>query len=77
MLISDDDIEKRGVMDPAADMFYSWSSPATSGKDRDRQVALYDETLRDGLQSSSVRQPPLSHKKAILDAINGIGLEYA
>lgn len=58
--------------DPTSDSFFSWN-PVPSGK----KVMLYDETLRDGLQSSSVRIPDLEGKTAILDAMDRFGIQTA
>src|SRR5438477_7901634 len=39
-------------------------------------VSLLDETLRDGLQSPSVRNPSLTEKLAGLELMNELGIEY-
>ena len=57
--------------------FYSWNRSGDVQPDHNRRVTLYDETLRDGLQSSSVTQPSRIQKIAIIDAINRVGVETA
>ena len=44
---------------------------------RPATVLLDDETLRDGLQSPSVRCPTIDEKLRILHLINGLGIETA
>ncbi len=38
---------------------------------------LLDETLRDGLQSPSVKDPPLAKKIALLDLMESLGIDHA
>ena len=40
-------------------------------------MELNDETLRDGLQSPSVRDPGIEEKKALLHCMDGLGIEAA
>lgn len=57
-------------------LIYDWNTmnmPAPSG----RRVMLDDETLRDGLQSPSVRTPSIEQKIRILHLINSLGIETA
>ncbi len=44
---------------------------------RPRQVMLDDETLRDGLQSPSVTDPPIEKKRELLHLMNSLGIETA
>ncbi len=57
-------------------LIYDWNTvnqPTASG----RRVMLDDETLRDGLQSASVRTPSIDQKIRILHLINSLGIETA
>ncbi len=44
---------------------------------RPRQVMLDDETLRDGLQSPSVTDPPIEKKRELLHLMNRLGIDTA
>ncbi|HYH45592.1 MAG TPA: 2-isopropylmalate synthase, partial [Thermoanaerobaculia bacterium] len=61
-----------------SDLIYDWNR--AGGPDltplRGR-VELDDETLRDGLQSPSVRNPPIEDKLRILHMIADLGIESA
>jgi len=64
---------------PAEDnhLIYDW---AQGGARRSRfpdHVMLDDETLRDGLQSPSVIDPPVEHKVEILHLMESLGIETA
>lgn len=57
-------------------LIYDWNTvnqPAHTGP----RVMLDDETLRDGLQSPSVRTPTIEQKIRILHLINSLGIETA
>jgi 2-isopropylmalate synthase len=60
------------------DMIYDWN---LEGRDaapaRPAQVLLDDETLRDGLQSPSVTDPPIEAKKRLLHLMNALGIDTA
>ncbi|HEY8883583.1 MAG TPA: hypothetical protein VIM47_09320, partial [Dermatophilaceae bacterium] len=49
-------------------LLYDWNaiSPQVVSFERPERVVLNDETLRDGLQSPSVRQPCIEEKQAFL-----------
>ena len=51
-------------------LIHDWNGPAARGA----PVMLDDETLRDGLQSPSVRTPDIDQKIAILHLIDKLGL---
>lgn len=53
---------------------YDWNSPDIPTC---RPVAFCDETLRDGLQSPSVRTPPIEEKLRILHLMEDLGIEHA
>ncbi len=61
------------------DLIYDWNRAArTGGFDWARaQVDLNDETLRDGLQSPSVTDPPLDVKKRLLHLMADLGIVAA
>lgn len=55
------------------DWIYDWNNETTD-KPVFGSVTVDDETLRDGLQSPSVREPQLDEKIAILDAMVSLGI---
>ncbi|MGH9373137.1 MAG: LeuA family protein [Vicinamibacterales bacterium] len=55
-------------------LIHDWNRPSTSGP---REVLLDDETLRDGLQSPSVRCPTIDEKLQILHLIDRLGIDTA
>src|SRR5829696_6775679 len=55
-------------------LIFDWNR---SGSSRRAQVMLDDETLRDGLQSPSVRCPSIDEKIRILHLIDRLGIETA
>jgi 2-isopropylmalate synthase len=69
----------RAAMSPSeSDLIYDWNRAGDGepGPARGR-VELDDETLRDGLQSPSVRSPSLDDKVRILHSIAKLGIESA
>ncbi len=54
---------------------FDWNEPDPASWARSPRVV--DETLRDGLQSASTRDPPLDRKLAILHAMAAIGVDFA
>ena len=55
-------------------LIYDWNF---QGRRVSRPVTFCDETLRDGLQSPSVRTPALEEKLRILHLMEGLGIESA
>src|SRR6478736_1154753 len=55
-------------------LIYDWNR---STADRPQAVLLNDETLRDGLQSPSVRCPTIDEKLKILHLIDQLGIDTA
>ncbi len=55
-------------------LIYDWNS---RGIRAPRPVGFCDETLRDGLQSPSVRTPPIEEKLRILHLMESLEIEYA
>lgn len=62
-------------MDAARDWVFDWNR--LPGDGALRSVQLNDETLRDGLQSPSVKAPPLAHQKEFLHLLPGLGVGSA
>jgi 2-isopropylmalate synthase len=54
-----------------------WNDAAGTSGFGAREVLLEDETLRDGLQSPSVRQPTIDEKLRILHFMEGLGIQIA
>ena len=59
------------------DLLYDWNLIGEADMPAPTHVELDDETLRDGLQSPSVRQPVLGEKIEILHEIAALGIRYA
>jgi 2-isopropylmalate synthase len=57
-------------------LIYDWTS-VNGPPPRPRVAMLDDETLRDGLQSPSVTDPPVEAKAEILHLMNSLGIETA
>jgi 2-isopropylmalate synthase len=59
-----------------ADLIYDWNRTGEGDlKPARGRVELNDETLRDGLQSPSVRTPPIEKKLAILHEMVALGID--
>ncbi|MCH7666412.1 MAG: hypothetical protein IH936_10850 [Acidobacteria bacterium] len=64
-------------LDPTR-LIYDWNTAASAEPGPARgKIELNDETLRDGLQSPSVRDPSLEQKLAILHAMSDLKIESA
>ncbi len=59
------------------EFLYDWNLVGETDVDRPKLVELDDETLRDGLQGPSVRQPTLSEKIEILHRMKDLGIHAA
>jgi 2-isopropylmalate synthase len=57
-------------------LMYDWSAHAAAGP-RPGEAMLDDETLRDGLQSPSVTDPPTDVKIKVLHLMDSLGIETA
>ncbi len=65
------------MSDPQEDrLIYDWAAAGTSAP-APRVAMLDDETLRDGLQSPSVTDPPVELKVEILHLMDALGIETA
>ena len=62
-----------------SDLVYDWNqlAPASCSLERPARIVLNDETLRDGLQCPSVRQPSLEQKQAFLRRLPALGIGAA
>jgi len=58
-------------------MIHDWNDAGERWEPPARRVQLDDETLRDGLQSPSVRSPSLDEKLAILHLMERLGIDTA
>ena len=58
-------------------LIYDWNHDAAADQPRAIVAMLDDETLRDGLQSPSVRNPTIDEKIAILHRMNALGIDTA
>ncbi|MDH3495176.1 MAG: LeuA family protein [Gemmatimonadota bacterium] len=58
-------------------LIYDWAAVGSEVPPRPQVAMLDDETLRDGLQSPSVTDPPLALKVEILHLMNALGIETA
>src|SRR4051794_25270638 len=61
-------------MQPIHPLIHDWNRAT---EQRPRAVMLDDETLRDGLQSPSVRSPDIDQKLQILHLIDRLGIDTA
>jgi 2-isopropylmalate synthase len=58
------------------ELIHDWNGPSAQPGSR-KPVVLFDETLRDGIQSPSVVDPPLKDKLEILDLMSSLHIESA
>src|SRR5881628_2874058 len=58
-------------------LIYDWNRDGRAAKADYRAVELDDETLRDGLQGPSVRNPPTEIKKRLLQLMDQLGIDSA
>ena len=60
-----------------AELIYDWNQTDPRFRKPDRHIGLDDETLRDGLQSPSVCEPPVEKKIELLHLMDAIGIDTA
>lgn len=60
----------------ASETIYDWNAHETLDPLSRCQFTLFDETLRDGLQSPSVRDPDIHSKLRIVELLDAVGIEY-
>jgi 2-isopropylmalate synthase len=59
---------------PVASLIFDWNTAGNGYPHRELPVEFDDETLRDGLQSPSVRDPDIGTKIALLHLMDGLGI---
>ena len=59
-----------------AEIIYDWNRLNAPVSTRRRPVELFDETLRDGCQSPSVKDPSLEDKLALLHRMDELGIAW-
>src|SRR5919199_4445127 len=59
------------------DLFYDWNQDDPQWRRPPFPVELNDETLRDGLQSPSVMDPPVERKVELLHLMDALGIDSA
>jgi len=62
---------------PDSDLIYDWNRAGGAVFPKRGKVELDDETLRDGLQSPSVRSPSIEQKIEILHLMEALGIDSA
>jgi 2-isopropylmalate synthase len=62
---------------PDSDLIYDWNRAGGAASPARGRVELDDETLRDGLQSPSVKSPSIEQKVRILHLMEALGLDSA
>ena len=60
-----------------AELIYDWNKVNPTLNKPDRHIGFDDETLRDGLQSPSVCEPPVEKKIELLHLMNALGIDTA
>src|ERR687896_2018758 len=59
------------------ELVYDWNTIEPSFPAPDRHIGFDDETLRDGLQSPSVSEPPVEQKIDLLHLMDALGIDTA
>ena len=62
---------------PASELIYDWNQIEPRTTAPGRRISFDDETLRDGLQSPSVSEPPVEQKIELLHLMDALGLDTA
>jgi 2-isopropylmalate synthase len=62
---------------PADELVYDWNTVEPALQAPGRPIGFDDETLRDGLQSPSVCEPPVEKKIELLHLMDALGIETA
>ncbi len=60
---------------PAHDLVFDWNTAHSAASIVGRDVKVLDETLRDGLQSASVSDPPIADKLHLLHLMEDLGID--
>ena len=73
-----DFFSERGVQKVSAEeLIYDWNRVAQASAPPGRHIGFDDETLRDGLQSPSVCDPPIEKKLELLHLMDALGIDTA
>jgi 2-isopropylmalate synthase len=59
------------------ELVYDWNTIDPSFSPPNRHIGINDETLRDGLQSPSVSEPPVEQKLELLHLMEALGIDTA
>lgn len=62
---------------PPKELIYDWNKAEPAADAPQRRIRFDDETLRDGLQSPSVCEPPIERKIELLHLMNSLGIDTA
>ena len=62
---------------PASELIYDWNRVEPAFEAPGRPISFDDETLRDGLQSPSVCEPPIERKIELLHLMDALGIDTA
>ncbi|MCA1556020.1 MAG: LeuA family protein [Acidobacteria bacterium] len=62
---------------PVSELIYDWNTVAPAREKPGRRITFDDETLRDGLQSPSVCEPPVERKIELLHLMDALGIDTA
>ncbi len=62
---------------PVSELVYDWNNVEPRIHQPGRPILFNDETLRDGLQSPSVSEPPIEKKLELLHLMNALGINTA
>src|SRR2546429_7249856 len=60
-----------------SELIYDWNTVSPELQKPDRHIGFDDETLRDGLQSPSVCEPPVEKKIELLHLMDALGIDTA
>src|SRR2546421_2681368 len=62
---------------PVDELVYDWNKVEPTSSAPNRKISFDDETLRDGLQSPSVCEPPIEKKIELLHLMDALGIDTA
>ncbi len=65
------------MQDETEEIIYDWNLKGDIHSPPLKAVELFDETLRDGIQCPSVKDPPIDHKLSILRYLDQLGVHTA
>src|SRR5437763_375015 len=65
------------LISPVSELIYDWNKVEPQLQKPNRHIGFDDETLRDGLQSPSVCEPPVEKKIELLHLMDALGIDTA